>query len=89
MAKNQSFFQRVETEKGTMVKLHGSRHYQVTLEQILYLFLSCPDKELTLKEMQTEFRAEFGFDLPLGSLQSSLTDVLEVKNFLFYYGYKL
>uniref|UniRef100_A0A915KBF0 HTH OST-type domain-containing protein n=1 Tax=Romanomermis culicivorax TaxID=13658 RepID=A0A915KBF0_ROMCU len=61
-----------------MIKLRDTLHYQATVEEILHIFLYRPDKELTMREFQNEFRDTFGFELPLKTLTCSLTDILEV-----------
>lgn len=69
------------TEEGSgivMLNLRKTSQYQAAVEAVLHLFLARPDKELTLREFQDEYRHEFGVELQLHTLNATMTDVIEM-----------
>lgn len=73
----------IETaEDGTrMVTLLEFRHRQMLANQLLYMFIRCPERRLASWQLENEFRSEFGIDVSLADVKKFLNDLVQITEY--------
>lgn len=64
-----------------MANLVEFRHRQVLANQLLYMFIRCPERRLAAWQLENEFRTEFGVEVSLDNVKNYLSDLVQITEY--------
>lgn len=75
-------FQIETTDNGVrVVNLVEYRHQQMLANQLLYMFIRCPERRLASWQLENEFRSEFGVEVTLADVKNYLSDLVIITEY--------